>query len=69
MTPSQIVTYDVLVWVNDITRCPERRGNLASDPKFTAGGRKQGKNSATPNKIPGTPTIWGDRNPKTPKVG
>ena len=38
-----------------------------NDPKVHPGGRKQGKNSATQDKIPGTPKIWG-RNPKTPKV-
>ena len=50
------------------------RAALISGPatlKFTAGGRKQGKNSETPRQIPGTPGTpkIGGRNPKTPKVG
>ena len=46
------------------------RATLISGPatlKFTAGGRKQGKNSETPRQNPWNPQDW-DRNPKTPKV-
>ena len=46
------------------------RATFISGPttlKFTAGGRKQGKNSETPRQNPWNPQDWG-RNPKTPKV-
>ena len=68
MSPSQKVTYDVLVWVNDISRCPEHRLYLPSDPNSSPPGDENRVKTQQPqDKIPGTPKIWG-RNPKTPKV-
>ena len=69
MTPSQIVTYDVFVGVNDISRCPEHRLYLPSDPNSSPPGDENRVKTQKPqDKIPGTPKIGG-RNPKTPKVG
>ena len=66
MTPSQKVTYDVLVWVNDISRCPEHRLYLPSDPNSSPG-RKQGKNSATPGQNPWNPQDLGVETRKPPR--
>ena len=62
MTPSQIVTYDVFVGVNDISRCPEHRLYLPSDPNSSPPGDENRVKTQKPqDKIP-------RRNPKKPKV-
>ena len=67
MTPSQIVTYDVFVGVNDISRCPEHRLYLPSDPNSSPPGDENRVKTQQPqDKIPGTPKIWGSK-PENPQ--
>ena len=68
MSPSQKVTNDVLVWVNDITRCPEQRLYLAQRPwSSPPGDESRVKTQKPQDKIPGTHKILGAETRKPPR--